>query len=107
MQHAGAGFSARASIGGGVRAIIDAVKVRSGFSQLLGHQIVDRVHQRFWVVSTGDSGLIGDDEDEKAALIKFTDGRRRKGKHIKTRNVIQVADFFGDGAIAIEKNGGF
>jgi hypothetical protein len=51
--------------------------------------------------------LIGDHENEKASLIKFADGRRREWKHTKTRNVIQVADFFGNGAIAIEKNGGF
>src|ERR1700688_2227386 len=107
IQHARAGLSARASIARGMRAIIDAVQVCSGVRELLGHQLVDGMHQRFGIVSATDSGLIGNDKDEKATLVKFADGSRRKRKHTKTRNVIKVADFFGNGAVAIEKNGGF
>jgi len=33
-------------------------------------------------------------------------GSGNKGKDTKTAGVIQVADFLGDGAVAIEKNGG-
>jgi hypothetical protein len=51
--------------------------------------------------------LIGNDKDEKAALVEFADGSRSKWKHIKTRNVIQVADFLRNGAVAIQKNTGF
>ncbi|MDQ1409099.1 MAG: hypothetical protein QOJ41_834 [Acidobacteriaceae bacterium] len=107
IQHAGARFSARASVARDVGTIIDAIQVRPGFSQLLGHQIVDGVHQRFGVVSTSDSGLVGDHKDKNAALVQFADGSRRKRKHTKTRNVIQVADFVGNGAVTIKKNGGF
>ena len=107
IQHAGARFSARAGVGGSVRAIVDAIKMSSSVAQLSGHQIVHDVHERFRIVSTSDSGLIGDHENEKASLIKFADGSRRKWEHTKTRNVIQVADFLGNGAVAIEKNSGF
>src|ERR1700693_2717732 len=69
IQHAGARFSARASVGGGVRTEIDAVNMRSSSSQLAGHQIVDVIHERFRIVATSDSGLIGDHEDEKAGLV--------------------------------------
>jgi hypothetical protein len=68
---------------------------------------MDSVDERFWVVSASDSGLISDDKDEKATLVQFADGSRRKRKHIKTRNVIQVTDFFGNGAVTIEKDSGF
>src|ERR1700676_1341275 len=97
VQHAGARFSARASGGGGVGAIIYAVEMSSGVAQLNGHQIVDGVHERFRIIFTTDSGLIGDHENEKASLIKFADGSRRKWEHTKSRNVIQVSDFFGNG----------
>jgi hypothetical protein len=33
-------------------------------------------------------------------------GLRSKRKHMKTADVIQVADFFGDGSVAIQENGG-
>ncbi len=107
IQHAGARFSTGASIGGYVRAIIDAVEISSDIAQLNSHQIVDGVHERFGVVSTSDSGLIGDDKNEQAAVIQFADGSRRKWKHVKTRSVIQIADFLRNGAVAIQKNSGF
>src|SRR6202011_1510435 len=77
IQHAGARFSARASGGGDMGAIIYAVEMSSGVAQLNGHQIVDGVHERFRIISTTDSGLIGDHKDEKTALVKFADGSRR------------------------------
>jgi hypothetical protein len=107
IQHARPRLPARASVVGGMGAIIDAVKMRSCFRQLLGHQVVDGLHQRFRVVSTGNSGLVSDHKDEKATLVQFADSSRRKWKHTKARNVIQVADFVGNSAIAVEKNGGF
>src|ERR1700688_10655 len=69
MQHAGARSSTGASSGGYVRAIIDAVEISSDVAQLNSHQIVDGVHERFRVVSASDSRLIGDDKDEKSALV--------------------------------------
>jgi len=107
MQHAGGGLPAGAGVGRCVRAIIDAVEISSGVPQPNGHPVMDSVDERFRVVPASDTGLIGDDKDEKAALIQFADGSRGKWKHMKSRNVIQVADFFRNGAVAIEKNGGF
>jgi hypothetical protein len=104
IQHAGPRLSARASVVGGVGAIIDAVKMPSCFRQLLGHQVVDGLHQRFRVVSPSDTRLVGNDKDEKATLVQFADSSRCKWKHTKARNVIQVADFVGNGAIAIKEN---
>ena len=69
IQHARAGLSARASVGGGVGTEIDAVNMRAGGSEMADHQIVDGVHERFGVVATSDSRLVGDDKDEKAALV--------------------------------------
>jgi hypothetical protein len=51
--------------------------------------------------------LIGDDKHEQAAVIQFADGSRSKWKYMKTRNVIQIANFLRNGAVAIQENSGF
>jgi hypothetical protein len=50
--------------------------------------------------------LIGDDDHGYTRLIQAADGLGRKWKHTKTVEMIQVADFFGDGAITIKEDGG-
>jgi hypothetical protein len=49
--------------------------------------------------------LIGDYHHGDTSLIQAANGLGRKWKHTKTVKMIQVADFFGDGAIAIEEDG--
>src|SRR5260370_37003235 len=56
-------------------------------------------------MSAAAAGLIADQDGRIFRFVQPPDGRRGKGKHMKTADVIQVADFFGDSSIAIEENG--
>ena len=73
---------------------------------MLSHDLMHGVHQRFREETASHAGLIGDDDDWQLRIVQLANGARGKGKHTKSAGVIQVADFFGDGAVAIEKDGG-
>ncbi len=88
-----------------MRAIVDRVDLRTCLRKLLRHQFVHRVHERFRKVTAADAGLIGDDDDRKARVVEPVNGSRDKGKQTKTADVIQVAHFLDDCAVAIEENG--
>ncbi len=80
--------------------------MRAGLGQFPFHPFVDIVQQRFREIAAGHAGLIGDDDHGYTRLIQAADGLGRKRKHTKTVEMIQVADFFGDGAITIKEDGG-
>src|SRR5207245_7695192 len=44
--------------------------------------------------------------DGKAGNVQTLDGIRSKVEHAEAAQVIQIADFFDDSAVAVEKNGG-
>ncbi len=73
--------------------------------ELPRHEFVDRVHQRLREESATDAGLIVTTMTG-IRIVQSANGVRDEGKHTKTAHIIQVADLFGDGAIAIEKDRG-
>ena len=74
--------------------------------ELLSHEFVDRLYKRFRKVAAADAGLIRDDNHGQTGFIQSADGFRDTGQDTKSADVIQVADLFGNSAVAIEKNGG-
>ena len=73
---------------------------------MLRHDFMDGVHHRFREETASDAGLIGHDDDWQLGIVQLANGARGEGKHTKLAGIIQVADFFGDGAVAIEKHSG-
>ena len=57
----------------------------------------------FGEVAARDARLIGDHEDGEMAVIQLADGRGNGRKHAKTRDMIEIPDFFGDSSVAIEE----
>ena len=106
MQHAGARLAAIAGARFIVRTIINRIEVRAGLGQFPFHPLVDIVQQRLRKIAAGHAGLIGDHDHGDTRLIETADGLGRKRKHTKSVEMIQVADFFGDCAVAIEEYGG-
>src|SRR5579859_246210 len=80
--------------------------MRAFGGELLGHKFVDRVYKRFRKVSAANSGLICHNNHREPSLVQAANRIGDMGQNTKSADVIQVADFFGNGAIAIEKNGG-
>lgn len=104
LEHSGLRLAAIAAIGGSVRAIVYGVKMGAGSFELLGHEFMDRVHKRFRKVLSADAGLICYHDDGHSGFIQAANGSRDLRQDTKSADVIQVADFFGDGAVTIEKN---
>ena len=67
---------------------------------------MDGVHHGFREKAAADARLIGHDNNRQLGIVQLANGGGGEGKHTKLAGIIQVADFFGDGAVAIEKNGG-
>jgi len=105
VQHAGFWLAAVACVGLFVRTIINRIEMRASLREFPFHTFVDILHQRFREITPGHTGLIGDHDHGHTRLIQAADGLGRKRKHTKTVEMIQVADFFGDGAVAIEEDG--
>jgi hypothetical protein len=106
FEHSELRLSAIAAIGRSVRAIINACDMRIGGSKLLGHELVDSVHKRLGKMAVADAGLIRDDDNGQPSFVEAANGSPDKGKHTKSVHMIQVTNFFGDGAVAIDEDGG-
>ncbi len=78
----------------------------AGGFELLGHEFMDRVYERFWKVAPANAGLVGYHNYGQLCVVQTAYGVRYAWQDTKSADVIQVADFFGDGAVAIEENGG-
>jgi acetolactate synthase regulatory subunit len=106
LQHSGFRFAAIAAIPQSVRAIVYCVEARTRGFELLGHEFVDRVHQRFWKIAAAYAGLICNHNHRQTGFIQAANRIGHSRQDTKSADMIQVADFLGDGAVAIEKNGG-
>jgi hypothetical protein len=106
FEHSEFRFAAIAAVGRSVRAIINAFDTRTGGSKLLGHELVHSVHKRLGKIAAADAGLIRDDDNGQPGFIEAANGSRDKGKHTKSAHMIQVTNFFGDGAVAIDEDAG-
>lgn len=89
-----------------VWAIVNGFYMRVGGSELLDHEFVDRLYKRLWKIASANAGLIRDDNHGQPSLIQAADRLHDMRQDTKSADMIQVADFFANGAIAIEKNGG-
>ena len=105
-EHAGFRFAAFAIMLTGVRAIVDCVYARSGLKQLLLHQFVNAVYRRFGKESASDPRLVCDYDYRQLRLVQTTNGPCSERKHTKMAGIIQVANLFGNSAVAIEKHRG-
>ena len=105
VQHACFWLAAGTFFCGDVRAIINRINFCAGFGELFGHQFVYSMHKRFRKITAAHAGLIGDYDDGQTSIVEPADGSRNKVKHTKTAGVIQVANFFSNGAITIKENG--
>lgn len=78
--------------------------MRAALREFPFHPFVDFVHQRFRKIAAGHAGLIGNHDDEHPCLVQAANSFWCQGKHTKTVEMIQVTNFFGDGAVAIEED---
>jgi len=106
LKHSRLRLAAGASVVSFMRTIVQRVDMRPLFGKLGCHQIVNGANECVWKISATDAGLIGDHDGRIFRFVQPPDGRGGKGKHTKTADVIQVTDFFGDGSVAIEEDGG-
>jgi len=89
-----------------VRAVVYGVEMGAAGCELLGHEFMDRVYQRFRKIASADARLICHHNHNEPSLIQAPNGISNMRQDTKSADVIQVADFFGNGAVAIEKNCG-
>ena len=106
LQQTRFGLSAVAGVLTLVWAIVHRIEACAGGGKFLCHPIVHGLNQGFGKVSASNTRLIGDDDDWQVALIEGTNGRSRKWKDAKAAEMVEVADFIGDGAVAIEEDSG-
>jgi hypothetical protein len=106
LQQTGAWFSAGTVISGCVRAVVNRINVRVLFAKLISQECVHLVHERLGEIFSSDSRLVGYHDNREAGEIQSSDGGGGEGKDTQTAGVIQVADFFAQGAVAIEKHCG-
>ena len=96
-----------AIVGGTVRAIVNARPDAPIRLQFALHAFIHLLYERFRKIAAGHAGLVGHDNHGQARFVQAADGWPRKRKHTKSVGMIQVTDFLGNGAVAIEENGGF
>lgn len=89
-----------------MRTVVYGLEMGASGFELLDHEFVDSMYQRLWEVAAADPGLIRDHNYRHAGFIQAANGFRRVRQNTKSADMIQITDFIGDGAVAIEKNGG-
>jgi hypothetical protein len=104
IEHSCLRLAAIAAIGGSVRAIVYGVKMGAVGFELLGHEFMDCLHKRFRKILAADARLICYHDNGHSGLIQAANGLRDMRQDTKSADMIQVADFFGDSTVAIEKN---
>ena len=62
------------------------------------------LNEGFGEIAAGNAGLIGDDDDGEIALVEAANGSGGEGKEAKAGDVVEIADFIGDGAVAVEED---
>ena len=62
--------------------------------------------KRFREIAAANARLICHHDHRQTGFVQAADGIRNMRQDTKSADMIQVADFFGNGAVAIEKNGG-
>ena len=105
-QHPGLRFAALAVVGGNMRTIIHAIKARACRGQFADQPLVNFVYQGLGKVTAADARLVGDQDNRQVRGVKTLNGRSSASQHAEAADVIQIADFFGDCTVAIDKNGG-
>lgn len=106
LEHADFRFAALTAVCGTVRAIIYALEPGAFRSELLRHELVNRMYKGLGKISAANTGLIGYDENREFRIIQAADSFRCARQQSEPADVIQIADFFGDSAVAVEENGG-
>jgi hypothetical protein len=106
LEHSCLRLAAIATLGRSVRAIVYGVKMGAGGFELLGHEFVNRVYKRFWKIASANARLICCHNYWISGFIQTANGLRDMRQDTKSADVIQVAHFFSDGAITVEKNRG-
>ena len=105
LEHTCLRLSAAASVGRSVRAVVYGVEMGARGFKLLGHEFMNRVYQRFRKIAAANTGLICHNNHREPSLVQAANRIGDVRQDTKSADVIQVADFFGDGAVTIEKNG--
>jgi len=103
LEHSCLRLAAIAAVRRSVRAIVYGVETGARGFELLGHKFMDRAYQRFRKIAAANTGLICYHNYREPSLVQAAYGIRHAWQDTKSADVIQVADFFGDGAVAIEK----
>jgi hypothetical protein len=106
LEHARLWLATIAAIGRSVRAVVYGVEMGTGGFELPSHQFMHRVYQRFRKIAAADAGLVCHHNHSEPSLIQAANGISNTRQDTKSADVIHVADFFGNGAVAIEKNCG-
>ena len=106
IKHSRLRLAAIAGFGIAVGTVVDRSEMRACCAELLGHKFVDGEHGGLRKITATNTRLIGDDDHRQVGIVQAANRGGRGRKHTKMAEIIQVSDFFGDGAVAVEKNGG-
>jgi hypothetical protein len=87
-----------------VRTEIDGVEMCPARIHLRRDLRVHRVDHRLREVSAGDPGLVGDENGEEGTAIHEPDGLDGEGEQPEPREMVHVADFLGEGAVAVDED---
>jgi hypothetical protein len=101
VQHTRLWLAAVAAIRRSVRAVVYGVETGASGFELLRHEFVDRVDKRDREIATADAGLICNHDHRHLGLVETANRIRNVRQDTKSADVIQVADFFSDGTVAI------
>ncbi|MGY4377942.1 hypothetical protein ACVWZ3_005581 [Bradyrhizobium sp. i1.3.6] len=112
-DHAGAGLApvAVATVAlddaiGMVGTVFECVDPRTDRGELVRHPAMQRFYIALLVESTGDAGLVGDDEGEIAGLVHEPDGLACAVHPFELAGIEQVACVVVEDAVAVEEDGG-
>jgi hypothetical protein len=106
VQHTRLWLSAVAAVSRSVRAVVYGVETGASGFELLRHEFVDRMDKREREIPTANAGLICNHDHRHLGFVEAANRIRNVRQDTKSADVIQVTDFFGDSAVAIEKNAG-
>src|SRR5208283_1407837 len=98
-----------AAIAGGsrtMRAIVNTIQTGDRNAQFALHALIHLLYERLGEIAASYPGLVGYYNHSQTRVIQATYGCPCKRKHTKSIDVIQVTNFFGNGAVAVQEDRG-
>jgi hypothetical protein len=87
-----------------MRAEVHSVEARAARFHLLRDPAVHLVDEGFRKVAAGHAGLVGDEDGQERAAVDEANRFHREGEQAEAGEVVDVADLFGERAVAIDED---